>query len=87
MQRVTERLCFAPSASNVCDCTFAAVCGVVRRRRVAEVVRGHLCWRSPDPVERIAGGEVAPTAGAVLEVTLGGWTFGPERRAFISDNK
>lgn len=72
-------LCFAPLASNVCGCTFAAVCGVIRWRRVAKVVRGHLCWRSSDPVETIARGEVAPTAGAVLEITLGGWTFGPEK--------
>lgn len=73
---MTGALCFAP---NVCGCTFAAVCGVVRRRRVAKVVRGHLRWRSSDPVETIARGEVAPTAGAVLEITLGGWTFGPEK--------
>lgn len=79
--------CFAPLASNVCDCTFAAVSGVVRRCHVAKVVRGHLCRRSSDPVETITRGEVAPTAGAVLEITLGGWTFGPEKWAFISGNK
>lgn len=70
---------FAPLLSNVCDCTFAAVCGVVQRWWVAKVVRRNLCWGSSDPVEAIARGEVSPTTQAALEITLGGWTFGREK--------
>lgn len=47
---------FAPSLSNACECTFAAVHGVVQRWWVAEEVRRNLIRGSSDPVETIAGG-------------------------------
>lgn len=50
--------------------TFGAVRGVVHGWWANIEVRGNLSGRASDPVEAIAGGEVVPTTGPRLEVTL-----------------
>lgn len=59
--------------SSVCKFTFTAVGGVVHRGWVNIEVRGYLSRRASDPAEVIAGGEVIPTTGPRLEVTLWRW--------------